>query len=557
MFDRFYEFIRKSVGSGGGAIEVKDEDTVISSSVRKINFKGADINAVETADGEVTVWVPTSEYASHFNTTDGVTLGTINNSAMNIENRWVAHPTTEGNPYYLSDWSSEVLVDQKASTLENFEITTSNKISIMANSSFNIILIDGELTELINEDITINGNGTYNGTSGYTTIYVTNWEPDYDKYKANIRIVVNVKSLITSGFVHMEVTHKNLGDGNFPFVMEYFLDEDISFTSNVGGSFSVDSSYTNYLKYLSGVSYLSTDTFFTVEDISILNSLKNSYKTEFIELDFGELGCNDVILDKTYFGINTEAENIYSTPLNISSHNAVINKNNFFNRIEGDKNYYIRELGWNINSDSYNISGNYLIDTYNSDSDRITEDFRNENFRKFVSDLTDFDSELTILDKEELQLYNDRLVYPTEDFSGFFSNTVDYTGASTNYDMRYFIRKFWHTDVNHSNGIIKFSDTNITETDITDGNVVIEISLNGSDWFSLNLDFLTSPLSNGDGCRINPDVYNFDGSTKQLQFTLGFDSTNSGNDWGIYFKIGFDDVNNDKYVGKVEIEDWV
>ena len=107
--------------------------------------------------------------------------------------------------------------------------------------------------------------------------------------------------------------------------------------------------------------------------------------------------------------------------------------------------------------------------------------------------------------------------------------------------------------------MILFSEHNITELDISNKNVIILISLDGIDWFDLGGDYLGGVLNNGDYCRINSDV-NTLSINNRIEFTFGtgkYTSETSGNGWGIYFKIIFKSTVKTKYVGSLDLINWI
>ena len=110
----------------------------------------------------------------------------------------------------------------------------------------------------------------------------------------------------------------------------------------------------------------------------------------------------------------------------------------------------------------------------------------------------------------------------------------------------------WHTSTAHSNG--QFSISGVTEQNLTDDDVIIEISLNGTAWFNCNEDYLGGGLSDGNGCRANS------GSTTMpdLDFTLGTGGTTTsgtGPGWGIWLRITMPDSSSVE-MESIQITDW-
>ena len=549
--NKFLEFLKnKFGGSGGGAIKILNDGEVVTNSATELNFIGNGIRAVHTEGGVVNVYSPVPQYSSHFNTQDGTTNG-LAKTNMNVQVRNIAHPFSEGNPYYVgSDWYDNLLlVKRNATNSTLLDFSTNGFISILENSFFDILVQDGGETVIADERIVVFGNGTY--TKNNVIVYITNWQPEDDKYKCNVRITINTFGH-GDGRYDITLSHNNLEDGNFLYSYTVFRD--------TGGVLWVDSpilslgeGYIGFEKKLSGIGYLGLNTPFKLEQATLNDLLVKSYNDTMVQLDFSELAVNTINLDKNYFGIETEEDNRFDNVFSILNYTFSVNVQNQFKKIQNDKNFNIKELGWSVTNNFFTIPFNLMIDTYVSTSNRIIEDFRNENFRLKNSDLSPFNSDLSIEALNELQVMNSKLIYPSEDFIGFLLNTFDYSGCVGD---RFFVRKFWHDGVNHSNGIFRFENSNITENDILEGKIDILISLDGNNWFSACNDFITSPLNNGDGCRINTETYSLDNSEKKIQFTIGFESTNADSDWGIFVKIQYSEGVNLE-IGKIILEDWV
>jgi len=200
-----------------------------------------------------------------------------------------------------------------------------------------------------------------------------------------------------------------------------------------------------------------------------------------------------------------------------------------------------------------------IISTHSTNATRVFEDFRDET-RRMQSDITtswDSTQHLSTFDDTlGLQALNSRLIYPQSSFILYNPNVAeqpDYTGLVGD---RQWISNFYHTNVNHSNGILRLSGYNVTEADLLAKDVEILISLNKVDWFSVNDDFLGGPLVNGSGCRVSPDVYSLD-IDGRLRFTLSIAATSAASAWGIYWRIVIKESAKTRYIDSFEIIDWV
>jgi len=168
-----------------------------------------------------------------------------------------------------------------------------------------------------------------------------------------------------------------------------------------------------------------------------------------------------------------------------------------------------KKISWNtidwsnwstINSNSLNVAINSVSDN----STRVYEDFTWED-RRLQSDFsTQFDSNAHLA-SWDLQVACSYLFYPTVDYTSTLPDTATQPDYSWSTGTRYYYRTMesWWDD--HSNWIFALSW--ITETDISDDNIIIWVSYNGTDFYNMNEDYAWWALNNWDGCRVEPDVY--------------------------------------------------
>jgi hypothetical protein len=195
-----------------------------------------------------------------------------------------------------------------------------------------------------------------------------------------------------------------------------------------------------------------------------------------------------------------------------------------------------------------NTTFSELVDTNLDSSTRVYEDFVSETNR-LNGIFQTFDSTL-ILDSNELQVYNSKLVYPQIDFSSFYENP----NYSSLIGDRTYIRKFWHNNISHSNGLFNII-SNISEEDLNT-KIKIEISLDNINWFNCGLEYTGGVLTNNSGCRINSDSNSLNINNK-IEFTLGLNKfTNSVSNWGIFVKITFLESAKNKYIDVLQITNW-
>jgi hypothetical protein len=195
-------------------IDIYDESSLVQTNISCLDFRGADILAKTGTGTCVEVWVPSPAYASHFNTTDGITNGNVANVSTSL--RYVASPTVEGTPFYTNGWDD---LSTHACTRTSLLIweCTENISFINATTTFNILIQDGDSPQNSVVDFTtssITGNGIYSGSNCAVTI--AGWSSDSDKYKATVSISIDIDAIFpNSGYFDITISHINGLDGTF------------------------------------------------------------------------------------------------------------------------------------------------------------------------------------------------------------------------------------------------------------------------------------------------------------------------------------------------------
>lgn len=542
---------------GGGDITILNEDVVIADKVKRINFIGSDVSAVVDAldPFQVNVSVPISLQSSFYNTNTGINSATVPNIAT--ANRNIANPK---GVYDIGDWV--VPTSRPCTNNASITYTNANFFSILNNTgttfTAEVLGADGT-TVLATHSITITGNS--DTTVNNIRINLTGFSVEETKYKAKVSVTVNLNAIIPQGGrFSIKLTHNNGADGIFTKTQNnIFYDSDVNPPVISNPTFSIN---TPIFKYISGVKYYTKGTTVNV-GIGNLNYLNDrSYpniQSQIIGTNIGTPQINLAGADLS--GWNNDYDNINSS---YSKTDWTITTDNLYKK----ENVFVqaRWIDWSNNALQDSISQPLLIDTYLQNRTRIVEDFNNESFR-LKKDYTIWDSTQKINtytnNTDALQLENSALIYPQNSFTSFNPDTAsqpDYTGLTGN---RQFISYFFFTGTSKSNGIFSLGSHNITETDITNNDFKLEISLNGTDWFNCNESYFGGTLLNGDGCRI--DNLNYNLSNNRIRFTLStfFTSNSTGSSiggyWGLFFRITYADTIRGKElsIGSISILDWI
>jgi len=549
-----------------GTIAIEDEYNTIMTGVTVLNFIGANVTTISAISGStrrVNVYLPPPVYVSNFNT------GSATVSSISTVNRYIALPTSEGTPYKIGDWVGGVMHSTIRNSVSLLSYSTAGLFSIFnLSSTFTATVYDADgLTPLATNSITLFEDGSY--TNDNITITISNFATNADRYQANINITIAISTILPNGGrFSINLNHFNNGN-NYTFTQNNIFKDRELLTATSGGTLSVFPSIP-VIKQISGVYYYTTGSQWHVNLTELNNLNSNTYPSTQLTIantnlfitptisTGGESGgltnwtrqydINDVLYDKTDWTTNQTNQtnwNNGSGTINVNYATATI--------------YDWVSVAVN-SSDTYN----YLIDTYVDSSDRNTEMFRTESngsFSRLQSNLsTPWDSTTSLIGGDGLQVLGDRLVYPRYTFTSYLpsggTSQPNYTGLSGD---KYYYRKFNTNGNDISNGIILFSDYNINETDLLNGNVKFEISIDsGVSWYNLNSEYAGGILSNGDGCRIYPDTYGLTGAavvTNSLRFTLG----ESGSSKYIHLKITFKNAASSKYIGGIDLTDgnWV
>ena len=544
-------------------LTIEDENNVVSDDVKTINFIGVDVESlIDTNDiNRVNIFIPPPNYSSHFNTNDGTTDARINDISTTSRN--IALPTAEGTPYRIGDWDGNL----PKPTINNTSFTHStNDVFTITNNTNNTLTVNiydaDNVNMLSSHSVVLNGN--LDVTQNNIRIQILDFIQEANRYKARAIFTVNIDSILApGGRFYIEYKNDTIIDGVYYYRQgPLFYDPDIN--SPLINSISINETSANiFTKQISGVWYYTLNSQFTV-DVTGINYLNDrSYPNIQLNIDGSNYGLTQLNLQgPDLTGWTKQFDDINDS---YNKTDWAITQTNFFQQTTTAK-VQTRYIDWSAGPwiDSSPLK-NILIDTYTDNSLSVFTDFRNES-RRYQSDLTtlwDSSQDLSLIDSNTgLQLKNSQLIYPQEDFSIYDPNSSQQPNYSTLLGFRNYISYFFHTGTSHSNGRFQLLNHNLTETILTNQDVIIEISLDGTEWYLLNELYLGGSLSNGSGCRINKDSYNLD-LNNQIEFTLGTgkftDATTGPTGWGIWYKITYKDTSVGKniFLGSFEIVNWI
>jgi hypothetical protein len=531
--------IKYDTRDGSCGITILDEFVKLADNITKLNFVGADV-LVEKIDGEntVNIYIPTPDLISNFNQNNSETDARVADFPTQLF--YVAAPTSEGTPYKTG--SLDLDVEHPCLQDDLLTYTTNEFFCLDTNATtFEVTLRDPADTVIATNTVILDDMDTV--ISDYITIDVTAFEESQAKYKAMVDVTIDISSILPDGgFFSVELTHHNTDQDYTKTQNNLFYDANTVSPSidnvEVGENAPI-------FKWLSGIKFYDTGSTFDVI-VNGMDYMNNQiYDERMLIIDSADLDDDD----------------------HVFSSDQISAWHNLWN-LTGIDHTYTLDLPEGIQTDSQVVTASLLdwLTPYATDSDTkeflistkehsatsIYEDFNSEEYR-LTDGYSGWDSTASLIDNDGLQVYLGKLKYPQTDYTLYTPTNLNYSVCS---GTRTFIRRFWHNNVSHSNGILKFTNINFGESSLIENKIQILISLDGTNWYDLNQNYLGGYLHDGEGCRINTDLIHL--GDERLEFTFGTDQfTNLSTSWGMYIKVIFNESAMDHEIGSMEILNWV
>jgi hypothetical protein len=498
-----------ALSATGGAIDIYDEGVLVKNNVSCLNFIGADILAQNDGDC-VGIYVPPPSFVSHWNSTDGINNALV--GSVSTTTRYVSSPTSEGTPFHTGGWAGT-----QHPCLRNTSLSWSaaNECSFADETTTFDITITGP-QGVIHSFTTaaINANGSY--SDGAVDVSISNWQEDSIKFSADVSVQIDIDSILpNSGRCEVDIVHNNSTDGVFTFNQSAFFYDSQSAVAVISALTSAMN--TAIIKQISGISYLTTGTSFDF-GIGDIDNLNNE-----------SFPLNQISLSLTSFAIPNES--LRGTDLTDWT-NAYDNQNASWagtrsisianQRVCGTGSVFsATPQDWSAGTQQNASALPCLIDTYtdnatNGSNTTITENFYGESLRVH-NDGSTWDSSVS-LSADDLMVSCGGLSVQSSDWSAFLPHNgtsvinPDYSvsGATSQYFYRFYT----------TGGLVKsagtFTFTGLTEAALSSDDVLIDFSLNATDWFSLNNDFMGGTLIDGAGARTNSGTV----LAPNIEFTL-------------------------------------
>jgi len=552
-------------GGGGSALAIQDEGVTVDSNVTIINFIGADVQALAGSSGTVQVYIPPPTFASHFNTSDGTTTGTVSEN-ISRSTAFISTPTSEGNPFSTGGWEGS---NQSATLSSSVTFTTGGDVTgFGGNSTIAVTVYDANGSSVLetHTSSSITGDGSYG--SGNITITIASYAADTTRFKARPTITVAIGTILTAAgrqggrynvFIRMTTDTATDGTGPYDYTQTaVFYDTNPSTPSISGGVTIGETGGSVTTKHLSGIEYYTTGSQFTVGVTGLDNLNRNTARTSNnLNVDFTNYGISDVNQSplsggsgNAFFSGWTSAFD--NSGASYSKTTFSISSSNFrFRGTNANVRSLVRDT-WGNSGYSTSSNASILIDTYGTTSTDLVENFTDENRRQdsgYNSGNTAGNwTSTNSLVAGEAAVFGGQLIVPSAATLTTGGSNADYSsyapstgGANPNYSAINAPVNYYRTIVDNAGGTSRagftmvFSGTFVSNatTDLANSNLEIFISRRAS-----STGGKTGP-TNTDTLKIHGAVYNFatfdDGTTNgQIR-----ESSSSGNTVNCTFG-GFD-----------------
>ncbi len=413
-------------------------------------------------------------------------------------------------------------------------------------------------------DPIVDGVVDFVGTgAGYGNIEVlgvskANNFPHYQIWQIEIN-VTDVASMLRQGYNSFYVEHSGLGTGTQTSnTLDIFYDTDTGADPLVNAVVITEDTPQYY--WLSGVKYYGEDSSWYL-DFSVQNGFNNVYHVSNAPVTVS----NWPGLPNTPITYNASSVSGVSTPPDIGETMAITN----YQIIQASGQSAMSARATITPRDPYGSytpeqtdDNNYMIFSYDPASTPLKEYFRDENYRLLdgaydtipVTITGQWDSTQSLVTYDGtngLQLFDDKLVFPVDDFSDDLpSGNPDYSVLAADINKIY-IRAFKDTTLTRASGILRMTGINKTQLHNQDLKVWIKAP-SQTGWLALHIDYNYATFTgiDGDGCWINRDIQ----SGSDFQFTLDkFRTEDSG--YMIIVKVEYPD-NSAPHIQYMEITNW-
>jgi len=394
-------------------IHVEDEGSAVGT-YKTFNFIGNDVLAEDSGTpGKVNVFIPSPTFASHFNTTDGTTNGTVGESGITRQNVRISSPTTEGSPFKTGGWAGTVQSAYDNSTTGTVNFSTAERVtgfslSASGDADITVTVYDADGVSVLKTYTTptLYQNGTNTNVDGDISVTVSSMTTDSTRRQAIATVSVIMADVfndagLIGGRYHVEISMSvdttTDGSGSYTYTQsDVFFDANslggYPSTPSINGTVEINESAGSILtKYISGVEYYIAGSAFTVNvnDIDNLNANTQGrsgaavWNFRATGADYGLSNLELTAWNPSVGTFTNWSNNWNQLNINFSYNDWQITNNNFrFRNNDATISSKVYDP-WNASSEPSSPGSSILIDTYSTtgNSNSLRERFDDEEFR--------------------------------------------------------------------------------------------------------------------------------------------------------------------------------
>lgn len=295
-------------------VHVEDEGSAVGT-YRTINFVGDDVLAEDSGTpGKVNVYIPPPTFASHFNTTDGTTNGTVSESGITRSTVRISSPTVEGTPFATGSGTNTPWAGTNkpayaspangAVTFSTAQQVTGFSVDATGDAIIYVAFQDADNTSLKTfQTTTIYQNDTFTNADGDIEVVISDYANDTSKRKAKVTVNIIADSIFNLAgrdggrynvIIRMDADTVTDGTGPYTFnSADVFFDTN-PFTPSINGAVTVAEKAGSVIsKHLSGVEYYVGGSKFLLDVADIDNFNENTQgRSNAAQWNFRTLGTD-------------------------------------------------------------------------------------------------------------------------------------------------------------------------------------------------------------------------------------------------------------------------
>lgn len=519
----------------------------------KFNFHGDGVFLEQDNEDprKVNIFIPCcfpEDFQPEYNTGDAL----VNN--IPTINRYLAEPTTEGDPYKINPFTPGELgpcirtVSGNIYPVPNGLIvyTHTEKCSFEdENSLVHAIIYDADGETILAEHITTEINGNLDVNENNIRIEITGWEEDGSRYQGIITVTYDIKEILSNGGVFsIKIKHINTTFTSEKNQGPVFYDTNPNYQSV--GLIDFDEGVNVITRHISGVEYYDLYSEFEVDiyDLNYLNS--DSYPQPFINVD----GIRDVPIFPEFClePLTPLSSELNGWDIKHNNINSTYNKNDWkiihtsYFMMSLNPTVRILLTDWITTTNNRDTNYPVLIETRDFLSTDTIEKFLYENYRCPLDGNFDMPNQKgwisqNFLNSDDACFFNMGCGRIIHNFTPYNPNPLLQPNYDSQNEKVYLIREFITDGIEYANAVINISGT-YDSLEVKMAKPWDGTSTGGSVWMDALKPFSPGFFNNGNpmnntGCKTSGEYHD-----NNIQITFQFLNIINTNNT-IYLKIGF------------------